>query len=340
MAKKKIIAIATSDWHLHPFEAFSDQGNRLDIALKAGEYIANKAAKYKVPILFCGDLFHNPKSIDNETHSKVHNWYKRVIEGRGITFYAISGNHDMSQKNTSNHKSPSHLWAFKVYPTFRLLDNESWAQGNLLIFGIPYFNYEKDWLEEIRAMNEQLKTYDKKAYKGVKKILLLHGNAPGAKSTTGHEIDSIMPKHLDRFFKGWDLVLFGHIHKPQKLSKKSYMLGSPIQQNWGDEGNEMGYWLVYSDLTMKFKPLNDLFPEFLTLNKKQYADYERVNHKSVQDFIAIMDDKGIESESDGVQAPDSFGADKSRSALAKAYCQEKGITDKTKIKALIKALEL
>jgi len=118
-----IIAIAFADLHVHKFRNFNDRPiSRLDWSLKAFKSIADKAYKLGVPLLFSGDLFHNPKDVENETMGKMQKAYYREIENRGIDFYAISGNHDLSQKNSLSHISPSHLDSFEHFSTFHKLN--------------------------------------------------------------------------------------------------------------------------------------------------------------------------------------------------------------------------
>lgn len=326
MEKRRLIAIASSDYHFHNFNDFDiPKGHRFKMSLDAATYIAQKCFDNKVPNLFLGDLFHSPKEVDNEIISTVHQWYALGYEEWGIPFFGITGNHDQKQKNTLEHWSPTYLKGFEHFKTFTHLKNNCIIhKKDYLIAGVPYYTHEKDWLEQINAMTREVRGGD------YKKILMLHGNAPGAKTPLGETIDDcILPTHLDKFFKHWDLVLFGHIHKPQKLSEKCYMIGSPIQQNRGDEGCEMGYWEVYSDMSMKFISLNDKFPTFITLK-------HGTEHTKAKDYITYVDKPGIGEE---VTATDKgFTEISNRKGLSKAYMQAKGIKSKSKRIALTKIL--
>jgi DNA repair exonuclease SbcCD nuclease subunit len=120
---KEIVAIATADWHIHKFRQFNrPEKSRLDWCIWMVRNLLNKSAELKVPLLFAGDLIHNPKEVENETIT-------RVIDTIGYNirqpFIAISGNHDMSEKNALGHKSPSYLAAFKHLANFHRVDNES-----------------------------------------------------------------------------------------------------------------------------------------------------------------------------------------------------------------------
>ena len=74
------------------------------------------------------------------------------------------------------------------------------------------------------------------------KIGLFHGPVDGLKTDLGYEFNNIFDKNK---FNGCDLVLCGDIHKRQVFdipgNKKAYMVGSMIQQNYGESIKNHGY---------------------------------------------------------------------------------------------------
>lgn len=316
----EIIAVAFADIHFHKFKAFNVDKSRLIWSLKAGSAIADVADKHRVPVLFCGDLFHNPKEVENETMGLVKQWYYGNFERRDIMFYAISGNHDFSEKNSRGHSSPSHLDGFKYFKTFRKLDYEAMKINNeWIVLGLPYFNNDRDIKDSIR---EWWKRNPKGKYKT---ILMVHSDLPGAVTPEGFKINET--EHIKlKHFRDFDLVLSGHIHKPQKLGKKIYMLGSPIHQNLGDEGNSCGYWLIYSDGSVKFYNLKG-FPRFRRLKKGE---------KPTNDIdYWVEPNEVLEEES---ESNEEFSLNNSRKQLAKKYCSLNAIKSKRRIRELIKVL--
>ena len=92
---------------------------------------------------------------------------------------------------------------------------------------------------------------------------MLHTDYPGARDTDRREKGSV--DNLDVYtLNPFDLVLCGHIHKPQSLSKKVYMIGAPYQQRSTDKDCILAYWKLYSDLSMEFIELKG-FPKFVCL---------------------------------------------------------------------------
>lgn len=324
---ERIIAIAASDFHTHKFRNFNVDNSRLNYTLGAIQEIGKACRKYKVPLLFSGDWYHNPKELENETNTLSLKVYKESFEDNGISVFAISGNHDLCEKNGCDYQSPSHLTGFKIFPNFNLVDRTVEASKDLVVWGIPYMNNDKDVKKYVESKREEVRMFEKDKVK----ILLLHSDAPGAVTPEGIEVKETehLPWNLDKFFKEWDLVLFGHIHKPQKLGNKVFMVGSPIHQNIGDSGIDMGYWEVWKTdkgIDMRFKPLNN-FPKFIKLKEGE---------KAADNFnYYIMPEQTLEEENVEVG---EFSINQTRDKLAKKYCKLRGIKKKSRIRELISLL--
>lgn len=328
----KLIGIASGDWHLAKFKSFSHL-NRLKWSLKAAEIIFEVCKNKGVPLYFTGDLFHTPKEIENEVMTKCLKLFKEYL--KYIDVFAIPGNHDMCEKNTLNHKSPHYLEAFTIFKKFHLLENNyAYPDYDTIVYGIPYHDFEDDLITRIKEASKYIKKTISEEQP--RKILLLHGNAPGATTPMGLELETSIPRNLDKFFKHWDLVLFGHIHKPKKLSSKVYMLGSPSHQEASDEGCEMGYWEIYSDNSLKFIPLNEYLPEFLSLTENQYNYYDVACPKDCPDYITIIEEG--EKETNNEKSEEAFDTSLSRKKLASNYLKQKGIKNRDKEVALQKIL--
>ena len=320
MPKHKVIAIAFADLHTHRFKNFDNQGSgRLYWHLRVLQDIAEEAERYGVSILFAGDLLHNPKEVENVTMSKLLKTFQFQIQRRAIDFYGISGNHDMSEKNSLKHVSPSHLDSFSIFDKFHKMDIAVKQGNGFCVAGIPYFNNDQDVVEVSKSLW-------KKAKQGSGlKILMIHGDFPGAKTNQGFKVNETEYIKYDTF-KRWDLVICGHIHKKQKLTNNVYMLGAPLQLDAGDEGNECGYWRIYDNGHMEFVELEGI-PQFITLkvgetppNKFHY--YIAPGQSLVEEDIELGEFSNIND----------------RSKLAKQYCKAKGIKSKSKKRALTEIL--
>ena len=264
----KPIAIATSDWHYHIYKKFNKDNSRTIVIENFIHSIMDKSRELGVPILFPGDMTHTPKGISTGLHERLNMLFKPYndklrFEGGPNIIIGISGNHEFEEPNYPDSRSASVFRANGIaFPNVIVeIDFMVYEAKNFTVCGIPYINRNRGLEEELDKMRVKIKNL-----KGPK-ILLMHSDAPSAIDTNGREVasHSRLPANLGEFFKGFDLVLFGHIHKFQKLWKNVYMVGAPMQQRKSDMGCEMGYLIIYDDLSVKFVKTD--LPEFRTYNE-------------------------------------------------------------------------
>lgn len=319
---RQLRAIAFSDAHIHKFKNFNVNNSRLDWCIKSIFHILEVAVEKNVPVLFCGDLIHSPKDIETETNEVVQglfNWWKN----KEIPFIAIDGNHDQSQRNSKDKRSPSHINALHC----KGVVNVSWSStlsDNLEVWGIPYVHNDLEIFNHVRSIKKEVKESHARL-----KILLLHTDMPGCKTPTGFILDDTkhIPKDLDKFFKDFDLVLCGHIHKPQWLSKKCIMLGCPIQQDESNANDKLGYWEIYSDGSAKLIELKE-YPKFIRLKKGEVAPADTIDYYIP--FDEVLEEEDVEIG--------EFNLNNSKKELAKSYCRQTKVKSKAKRNALIQIL--
>lgn len=324
MRKSELMALAFSDVHLHdwPLEGYPPH-IRIQQATKAIRTIVHRAAKEEVDVWFCGDLFHNPKSLDTHTFieaCKLFSYLDKVYPDTKII--GISGNHDQCESQTNNHTSPTYLNGVEeIWKNFTHLWNDCTDSMGFLVHGIPYHNGNVGLKSQIKGALRR--------GKGQNNILLLHTDLPGAKESDGREVGTVENfKGLSKYLKQFKLVLSGHIHRPQKLGKNMYMLGATHHQKTSDEGCEMGYWEIYDNFTMKFVPLKLM--EFKTIKEVPENDLS---------YYWIKESKEVdESSSEGIPVVD-FSTTKKKISIAKKYLTNKGIKSKSKKNTLIKVIK-
>ncbi|MEG1415378.1 MAG: metallophosphoesterase [Clostridium sp.] len=318
---KKLISIAFSDLHINLWNKFNTNNQRTLNHIKVLSCIKEICIQKNIPALFCGDLFHKPENLDNDLQDII---LPELIKlGKDWDCFAISGNHDSSKTNTMEKPSPSWVKMFgTILPWLTCIDRQSrpiTSDGKLvaMVHGIPYLDHNLNLSKAVK----QIQLSEK-----VPNILLLHTDYPGAKDNDGRLVDSVENLNLN-ILKRFDLVLCGHIHKPQRLSKKVYMVGAPLQQRRTDSNCELGYWEIYSDMSMKFVPLKG-FPQFIDVvsddEKKDDGNYYTVLPKKLV-TPSISENK--------------IHKNLSKTKLARQYIREKGIKDRDKSKLLKKILK-
>ena len=151
---------------------------------------------------------------------------------------------------------------------------------------------------------------------------MMHQTLPGAKEPNGYEVENEMPKELYKKLNPFGLVLCGHIHKPQKIFKNTYIIGATNHQRISDLGCKMGCCLVFDDFSIKFISLG--------IREFRNDDY-KVNKGHMH--IPKVENISVEEEVIGNYNPNNSGIE-----LAKEYLKTKNIESKAKERILVKYL--
>lgn len=177
-------------------------------------------------IVFTGDLVHSKNQMTPELVEFVA-WVLTECSKIAKTVLII-GNHDFLENNMSRLDS--------LTPIIDSLKNEN----------IRYYKergtYEDENIEWVvfslmeHNLPPQVPVTDRV------KIGLFHGPVIGLSTDIGYKFEDGFDSSK---FNGCDLVLCGDIHKRQVFTipgeKKAYMVGSTIQQNYGETINKHGY---------------------------------------------------------------------------------------------------
>lgn len=328
---KKVSAVIYSDIHFNLWQQFwkANGTTRLEWTMKAHKEIMEVAGKYDVPTLFPGDMFHDPKKLGNEllaaTLPHFYKYYSNLLDTQGQVEFGISGNHDQNKNNFKGNESNSYIKTLAtLLDGYHCLDFKVKTYKNLKLFGIPYISHNLGFMEMVEE-------FSKKVSKKHINILMIHADLPKAVTSTGYEFEDVdnIPDNYYKAFKKFDLVLDGHIHKPttKPLHKNIHIIGSPIQQNVGDSGTSMGYWLLYSDKTLKFVPLKG-YPEFFYYKKGDEID----------DFNYWVELPSNGGKSTNQVRHKDFTSINGRKKLVKKYMKSQGLDDNQKKKFLTKLL--
>ena len=210
-------------------------------------------------IVFTGDLVHSKNQITPELIQMV-SWV--LTECSKITkTVLIIGNHDFTESNMSrldaltpiiDSLKNNNIVYYKnrgVYPD----ENIDWVVYSLVEHNIPPDIEPSDNL----------------------KIGLFHGPVQGLTTDIGYKFETGF--ETDKF-GGCDLVLCGDIHKRQVFDipggKKAYMVGSTIQQNYGESIGKHGFGIydVENDDYQFVDLMND--KPFLSFKISSFDDIE------------------------------------------------------------------
>jgi DNA repair exonuclease SbcCD nuclease subunit len=167
-----------------------------------------------------GDIMHSKSIIYSIAQDLMLQFFRDFDD---LVFWVIDGNHDLSGKGSDAISSLSAL---------RSIPNVEWVtgkpQGDPSQLFVPYSH---------NVVND--------VKNGKSEILISHfGLSEGILNSGISIVSDIKVSDLIGKYK---VVLLGHYHKPQEIIRddiKLYYVGSPIQLDWGEKGDEKRFLVV------------------------------------------------------------------------------------------------
>lgn len=307
-------AVAFFDLHTNKYNQFSEHHDRLNDCLKVIDDVFKLAAKSGAStILFGGDLGDLPRYIYIEVIDdlmlRFAKWFKKYPT---ITLYSISGNHDQNKKNYWDKPAKTLLSVFATaFPDrFILIDNKlAEIAENIFVAGIPYYEHKSCFN---KALDEMYNCCLFPNQPEVKVTLLIHQTPEG-----------IYNKHIrcetnpsDVRYEVFDLVMCGHIHKPQRITDKFQVGGNPLHRDLGDCGDDKGIWLL--DLanpaeSLEFISRAGRYPAIIRMRQSEITE----EAKLTAFIIPVMDRQSVVVE--GSASVDEFAASMPTKELLKNF---------------------
>jgi DNA repair exonuclease SbcCD nuclease subunit len=227
---KKVIHIA--DIHIRTIqlhELYKKQFEKLieEIREHSAKWTSEGIRWDEIRIVIAGDIAHQKINISNE-QLLLTSWFLNQLSSYGKTII-IPGNHDFLENNTQRIDS--------ITPIVELLDNKNITY--LKDSGV-YKDDNINWV--VYSLYQHNERPDFKKEDGQFHIGLFHGVIQGMSTDIGYQFED----GYDRLnFVDLDLLLCGDIHKRQQFKLpgggKGIMVGSLIQQNFGETVKHHGY---------------------------------------------------------------------------------------------------
>ena len=262
---KRIIHIA--DLHIRTIqmhELYKNQFEKLleEISVNVLEWKDENISHDEIRIVIAGDIAHQKINISNE-QLLLTSWFLKELTKYG-KLVIIPGNHDFLENNVQRMDS--------ITPVVELLDNEN----------ITYLKDSGDYVDTdgniqwvVYSLYQHNVRPEFTKQEGLLTVGLFHGPIMGLSTDLGFEFEDA----YDRLnFVGLDLLLCGDIHKRQQFTLpnggKAIMVGSLIQQNFGETVKHHGYG-IYNVETDEYT-FHDLPNEqpFLHFTIKDIKDIE------------------------------------------------------------------
>jgi DNA repair exonuclease SbcCD nuclease subunit len=221
-----------------------------------------------------------------------------------LQFYVLDGNHDLSGKGAD---------AISSLRPLHSVDNVEWISktpyGDSNLMFIPY---SYNVVNQVKAKRS--------------KILISHFGLREGMLNSGISIESDIS--LNDLIGRYELVLLGHYHKPQEIIRddiKLYYVGSPIQLDWGEKGDEKRFLIVDTDTldvqsipTTGYKKHIEL--EINASNKTQILA-EATQQKESGNYVKLIKTESMEIESDQFSVIDKTEKDITNRGITSAMSE-------------------
>jgi DNA repair exonuclease SbcCD nuclease subunit len=226
---KKIIHIA--DLHIKTIQLhdlYKTQFEKLieEIKEHTTQWISEDIGHDNIRIVIAGDIAHQKINISNE-QLLLTSWFLNQLSYYGHVII-IPGNHDFLENNIQRLDS--------ITPVVELLQNK-----NITYFkdGGVYEDKNINWVVYSLYQHNERPEFEKSENLNVG---LFHSPIQGMSTDMGFQFEDA---YSQLNFVGLDLLLCGDIHKRQTFTLpeggKGVMIGSLIQQNFGETVNHHGY---------------------------------------------------------------------------------------------------
>lgn len=198
---------------------------------------------------FCGDMFHVRGKLAPSILNPVIEHFSRVHEEKAFKDFLLVGNHDMEHRTDGEHamKALGELRGVHV-----LEDHGYRVVSSFDMFGLGWVAYEpdvkrlKEKVQAVAAMRRE------DGQEHLPQIFLIHHGVDGAMPSIPNM--GFAPKDLPH--DDFDLIFCGDYHTHKELiPNKAWMVGSPLQHNFGDAGQRRGW------MTFDTSPSKTLFHE-------------------------------------------------------------------------------
>ena len=301
--------IVTSDWHIQNAGNFAKPEargltSRALGSLRTIEQLGAISQEKEIKKwLVCGDIFSTKSSV----HTSVYNELYSVLEDvylSDLELYMIPGNHDMFMRKGGEGINTLTVLADAV-SNIDLMDSSDNAVATIkcsqvmtdleFIVGVP-----PGMLSEVA---KNLHTQFPPIAKRKPICMMLHENIIGAEFPSGAKADKgVTIKELKEFMAQFDIqaCFCGDIHKPQIISQEPLIVivGAPYQMDFGDAGQERGYWEYDSETNYaEFFPL-PLDPAYIIIESHEMEDFKAIykpdTTRQVYYWFKVSDTKDFE----------------------------------------------
>jgi exonuclease SbcD len=211
-------------------------------------------------IIFTGDIFHEPKPDYRQVVLFI--GFLKRCESENISIDIVAGNHDI-KRSGQTYTSVLDVITTAKLPTVNIYKEITSVvlNSNLIITYLPFRDRTglecKTSKEAIEKLGEQLSKHI--STEETPTLLIGHVSVEGA-IFVGDESDNMFNELMcpAGIFAGFDMSIFGHVHKPQIISTNPYIahIGSLDISDFGETEQTKVLYLIDAQNLSDFETIN------------------------------------------------------------------------------------
>jgi DNA repair exonuclease SbcCD nuclease subunit len=241
-------------------------------------YAVQRAFKYALDndceaIVIPGDIFHERGFIQVPVYNAVYEIFDQIANQSKVRLIIMPGNHDMVDAKALGGSDGLHS-LFAMNNMTLVIEKPTWIPLNSFdLFSVPYDSTPKfKKADEARPRRKLVS------------LLFLHQSIEGAETgpTNWRMPHELKVSELEDL--GYDLVISGHYHKHQSLSKTVHYCGALLQHDFGERDYVPGWMHVTPD--GEWKHIEDKeSPRFVQITTDSKNRLSFLNPKNYNNII-------------------------------------------------------
>jgi DNA repair exonuclease SbcCD ATPase subunit/predicted phosphodiesterase len=266
----------------------------IDRIVATGNWIIEEFKRQGVERVVClGDALVTREDVNVEAQSEAISFFKKLTETLNVEVHVVLGNHDMNLKHA---RKVSSLDCLTLHPGIDLY-REPTIVGDMLL--MPYHEDPTEIVRYIKDLEDRQNVGNLTVYG--------HFGLNGAVQNTRYNTRFAGAIGPD-LFKSFKRTFVGHFHVHQDMEHRVTFVGSPMQFNFGDCGDERGIMIYDDEKEAPRFVVNPHHDAFLIVDAKSLKD---LKPEDVKDrFITVLHDDVVtdKQEADTEALLTSMGA--------------------------------
>lgn len=267
---------------------FQEKG--LGRIVSTGDWIIEEFQRRGVQhVINGGDSLNTREEVSVEAQSACTRFYAKMAEIWDVD--VDLGNHDMNLKHAHHVSSMEPL---ALHPRITLHSKPAIKDlgGQDFLF-LPYFEDQSQMVELLVGIA------NREPERAANMVVIAHAGINGAVQITKYNSTFSGATGTD-VFAAFKRTFVGHFHVMQQMADRVLYMGSPLQFNFGDSGDERGVWVYDTETDEAEFILNPFYDSFQFISSEDVAKHEAgeidLTDQLKDKFVTVIYDDVVTNE--------------------------------------------